>query len=350
MTTIYIRTLKRAEHTVFCVQDGQKYFYDSQFNRRVPYSSGQQIKRSVFDKLSAVINEQQAPTTFLFDVNNKGELKEGEVFATCDPAYPDQLFGGWMKAAKGGNEKTLKRRSPLSISAMRGLHPLLAGVDNENISFDRSDRSNNRVIVRNETGQELTAEEIAALLKGKDRSLSRKWIPENRRAGGLFIQDIAIDLRRLFCVTLNQFEPEISPETEARLRENGWIESENIFGKCLVAPKAVRSRLIPALAEAIIEWSITSNQARTFSLMETLTVTISDNANKIASSIRAKLSDEEENKAYPIVEEELEGVSTFITLAAGGYLRTKSESSDALKKAKIRLIELMNQFNYEKQL
>lgn len=350
MTTIYIRTLKRAEHTVFCVQDGQKYFYDSQFNRRVPYSSGQQIKRSVFDKLSAVINEQQAPTTFLFDVNNKGELKEGEVFATCDPAYPDQLFGGWMKAAKGGNEKTLKRRSPLSISAMRGLHPLLAGVDNENISFDRSDRSNNRVIVRNETGQELTAEEIAALLKGKDRSLSRKWIPENRRAGGLFIQDIAIDLRRLFCVTLNQFEPEISPETEARLRENGWIESENIFGKCLVAPKAVRSRLIPALAEAIIEWSITSNQARTFSLMETLTVTISDNANKIASSIRAKLSDEEENKAYPIVEEELEGVSTFITLTAGGYLRTKSESSDALKKAKIRLIELMNQFNYEKQL
>ena len=100
MTTIYIRTLKRAEHTVFCVQDGQKYYYDSQFNRRIPYSSGQQVKRSVLDKLSTVINEQPAPTTFLFDVNKKGELKEGEVFATCDPSYPDQLFGGWMKAAK----------------------------------------------------------------------------------------------------------------------------------------------------------------------------------------------------------------------------------------------------------
>lgn len=350
MTTIYIRTLKRAEHTVFCVQDGQKYYYDSQFNRRIPYSSGQQIKRSIFDKLSAVINEQPAPTTFLFDVNNKGELKEGEVFATCDPAYPDQLFGGWMKAAKGGNEKTLKRRSPLSISAMRGLHPLLAGVDSENISFDRSDRPNNQVIVRNEAGDTLTDEEIKALLTGKDRSLSRKWIPDNRRAGGLFVQDIAIDLRRLFCVTLNPFEPEISPETEACLRENGWIDSENIFGKCLVAPKVVRSKLIPALAEAITEWSITSNQARTFSLMETLAVSISNNANKIAASIRAKLSEEEENKAYPIVEEEFEGVSTFITLAAGGYLRTKSESFDALEKAKIRLIELMDQFNYEKQL
>ena len=47
----------------------------------------------------------------------------------------------------------------------------------------------------------LTSEEIEALLEGKDRSLSRKWIPDNRRAGGLFVMDIAIDLRRLFCVT-----------------------------------------------------------------------------------------------------------------------------------------------------
>ena len=30
---IYIKTLKRAEHTVFCVQDGQKYYYDSLFKQ-----------------------------------------------------------------------------------------------------------------------------------------------------------------------------------------------------------------------------------------------------------------------------------------------------------------------------
>jgi hypothetical protein len=350
MTTVYIRTLKRAEHTVFCVQDGQKYYYDSQFKCSNPYSSGQQIKRSVFDKLSSIINKQPAPTTFLFDVNNKGELKEGEVFATCDPSYPDQLFGGWMKASKGGNEKTIKRRSPLSISAMRGLHPLLAGVYNEKISFDRSDRSNNQVIVRNEQGESLTTGQIEALLTGKDRSLSRKWIPDNRRAGGLFVQDIAIDMRRLFSVALNPFEPEISSETEARLREAGWIETANVFGPCLVAPVAIREKLIPALAEAIIEWSITSNQARTFSLMETLAVTISENANKIAASIRAKLSEEEENKAYPIVEEDFDGVTTYVTLAAGGYIRTKSESYDALDRAKAKLVEILSSFNYESQL
>jgi hypothetical protein len=349
MTTIYIRTLKRAEHTVFCVQDGQKFYYDSQFNRRIPYSSGQQIKRSLLDKLSAVINQQPAPTTFLFDVT-KGQLKEGEVFATCDPSFPDQLLGGWMKAAKGGNEKTVKRRSPLSISAMRGLHPLLAGIENENISFDRSDRANNQVIVRNEKGEAMTTEEIANFLVGKDRSLSRKWIPDNRRAGGLFVMDIAIDLRRLFSVAINPLEPEISPEIEARLREAGWIESANVFGPCLVAPVAVREKLIPAIAEAIIEWSITSNQARTFSLMETLAVTISDNANKIAASIRAKLSEEEENKAYPIVEEELDGVNTYVSLTAGGYIRTKSETYDALEKAKQKLIDLMMAFDYENQL
>ncbi len=350
MNTIYVRTLKRAEHTVFAVEDGQKRYYDPQFNKYVPYSSGQQVKRSLIDRLTSVINEVPAPTTFVFEVNKKGELGEGEVFANCNPAYPDQLFGGWMKAAKGGAERTIKRRSPLSISAMRGLHPLLSGIDRENASFDRSDRPNNLVIVRDEQGNNLNEEQIAELLAGKDRSISRKWIPDQRRATGLFIQDMAIDLRRLFCVTLNKFEPEITEETEKLLRDKGWGESENVFGKCLVAPKAMRDKLTPALANAIINWAITSNQSRTFSLMETLAVSISDNANKIAGSIRAKLSGEEENKAVPIIEEDLNGVDTFVTLPAAGYIITKKESADALEKAEQKLIDLMKAFDYENQL
>jgi hypothetical protein len=350
MNTIYIRTLKRAEHTVFGVEDGQKRYYDPQFNKYVPYSSGQQVKRSLIDRLTTVLNETPAPTTFVFDVNAKGELGEGEVFANCNPQYADQLFGGWMKAAKGGKERTIKRRSPLSISAMRGLHPLLAGLDKENASFDRSDRPNNEVIVRDKKGNPLSEEEIIELLEGKDRSISRKWIPDQRRATGLFVQDIAIDLRRLFCVSLNSFEPEITEETEKQLREDGWIEKENVFGKCLVASKEIREKLIPALANAIINWTITSNQSRTFSLMETLAVSISDNANKIAGSIRAKLSEEDENKANPIIEEEFDGVDTFITLSAGAYLHTKNEKINALDLAQERLIKLMQEFDYENQL
>lgn len=351
MNTIYIRTLKRAEHTVFCVADGQKTYYDPQFNRyKIPYSSGQQVKRSLIDSLSKALNEIPSPTTFLFDVNKKGEMKEGEVFATCNPQYADQLIGGWMKAAKGGKDRTIKRRSPLSISAMRGLHPLLAGVATENVSFDRSDRPNNEVIIRNEKGEELNDDQIAELLEGKDRSLSRKWIPNNSRAVGLFVQDIAIDLRRLFCVSLNKLEPEITEETEELLRKDGWKETTTVFGQCLVAPKEIREKLIPALAYAIINWTITSNQSRTFSLMETLAVSISDNANKIAGSIRAKLKEEEDNKAEPIIEESLKGVTSFVSLSAGGYIRTKKESADALDNAEQELIDLMKAFDYEKQL
>jgi len=350
MSTIYIRTLKRAEHTVFCVADGQKYYYDPQFNRRVPYSSGQQVKRSMIDSLTKVLNEVPSPTTFVFSKNTKGELKEDEVYATCNPSYADQLFGGWMKAEKGGKGRTIKRRSPLSISSMRGLHPLLAGIDSENVSFDRSDRPNNEVIVRDEKSNILDEEQIAALLEGKDRSLSRKWIPNNSRAIGLFVQDIAIDLRRLFCVLLNKLEPEITDETEAKLRDAGWAETTTVFGTCLLAPLEMREKLIPALANAIINWSITSNQSRTFSLMETLAVSISGNANRIAGSIRAKLKEEEENRAEPIIEEDMAGVDSFVTLSAGGYIRTKKESVDALDKAEEKLIELMKAFDYENQL
>ncbi len=350
MSTIYIRTLKRAEHTVFAVEDGQKRYYDPQFNKYVPYSSGQQVKRSLIDRLTKELNEVPAPTTFVFDVNKAGELGEGEVYANCNPAFADQLFGGWMKAAKGGKERTIKRRSPMSISAMRGLHPLLSGIDRENASFDRSDRPNNLVIVRDENGDQLSEEGINALLAGKDRSISRKWIPDQRRATGLFVQDIALDLRRLFCVNLNSFEPEITEETETKLRENGWTESKNVFGPCLIAPSEMRKKLIPALANAIINWAITSNQSRTFSLMETLAVSISDNANKIAGSIRAKLSGEEENKAIPIIEEELNGVETFVTLSAGGYILTKKETAEALDQAEQALINKMSAFDYENQL
>lgn len=354
MNTIYIRTLKRAEHTVFNVADGQKTYYDAQFNRYVPFSSGQQVKRSIIDSICGVLNEVPSPTTFHFDITKQKELKEGEVYGTCDPSYVDQLFGGWMKAGKkierGDQSRTLKRRSPLSISAMRALHPLLAGVNSENISFDRSDRPNNKVIVRDVNNKILSEDEITSFLEGKDRSLSRKWIQGNNRASGLFVSDIAIDLRRLFSVSINSWEPEMTDETITKLEENGWLRSENVFGECLVAPKELREKWIKGLAHAIINWKITSNQSRTFSLMDTLAVSISDNANLIGSSIRAKLSDEDSSKAIPIVDETLNNVDIFITLQAGGYIQSKGEHADALDQAEKYLGDLMMSYDYEKQL
>lgn len=358
MSTIYIRTLKRAEHTVFCVDKGQKTYYDPQFNTSIPYSSGQQVKRSLIDSLLQSLNEVRSPTTFYHDLKKDGKIDEAEVHGTCNPLNTDQLFGGWMKTAQkdenGKKTRTIKRRSPLSISSLRGLHPLLAGVKPENISFDRSESPNNKIVVKNTKGEVLTETQIEEALSGQDRSLNRKWIMNQsgstNRATGLFVQDIAIDLRRLFCVLLNKLEPEITEETEAKLREAGWEETRTVFGTCLVAPKKIREKLIPALAHAIINWTITSNQSRTFSLMETLAVSISDNANKIAGSIRAKLKEEEDNKAEPIIEEEMKDVESFVTLSAGGYIRTKKESAEALDKAEQALINKMLAFDYKNQL
>lgn len=143
--------------------------------------------------------------------------------------------------------------------AMRALHPLLAGTYSENVSFDRSERPNNLVIVRDAEGKQLSEDQIVEFLEGKDRSLSRKWIPDNKRATGLFVADIAIDLRRLFSVTTNSFEPEMSDETITKLKSEGWVESKNVFGLCLVAPKELGDEWIKGLAKAIINWRITSN-------------------------------------------------------------------------------------------
>ena len=345
---IYLRALKHAEHTVFCVQDGQKTYFDPQFNRVVAYSSGQQVKRSILDALTSNLNVQMAPITFNYNVTVKKELENKEPWSPCDPTYVDQLFGGWMRAGDG---VTVKRRSPLSISAMRPIHPLLAGTDKENLTFDRSDKPDRHPVNVRWGDKLMTDEEINEFLTTNKRTLPRRnWIPENVRTSGLFVYDVAIDLRTLFSVSTNQHEPELSKDKIEDLKVRGWIESENVFGRCLVLPGEERKKVIPALANALLNWRITSNQARTFSLMETLAVAISDNANKLAGSIRAKLiEDGEKPKAKPIIDETA-GADVFVTLPCSNYVVTVNESADALEKAEQKLIELMMAFDYENQL
>jgi hypothetical protein len=345
---IYLRALKHAEHTVFCVQDGQKTYFDPQFNRVVAYSSGQQVKRSILDSLTSNLNVLMAPITFNYNVTAKKELENKEPWSPCDPAYVDQLLGGWMRAGDG---VTVKRRSPLSISAMRPIHPLLAGTDKENLTFDRSDKPDRHPVNVRWGDKLMTDEEIDEFLSSNNRTLPRRnWIPDNVRTSGLFVYDVAIDLRTLFSVSTNQHEPELSKTKIEELKAKGWVESENVFGKCLVLPKEEREKVIPALASALLNWRITSNQARTFSLMETLAIAISDNANKLAGAIRAKLiEDGEKPKAKPIIDETA-GADVFVTLPCSNYVVTVNESADALDKAEQKLIELMMAFDYEHQL
>lgn len=347
---IYIRTLKKADHTVFCVQDGQKSYYDPIFNRSVAYSSGQQVKRSALECVTDNLNVNPAPITFNYNISTKKDakgLETKEPWSPCDPSYIDQLLGGWMRAGDG---VTLKRRSPLSFSAMRPLHPLLAGVYKENLTFDRSSKPELHPVNVRMGDKLLTEEEIETFLTENDRTLGRRtWIPDNARTSGLFVQDTVVDLRTLFSVSTNQHEPELSKEKIEDLKKEGWVECENVFGSCLVMPKEKREQVIPALAEALINWRITTNQSRTFSLMETLAVAISDNANKVGAAIRSKLiEDGEKPKAKAIVDENA-GAATYVTLPCAGYIVTESESVDALDNAVQSLIDQMMAFDFENQ-
>jgi len=179
---------------------------------------------------------------------------------------------------------------------------------------------------------------------------NRAFIQDQTRASGLFVYDIAIDLRTLFCVSTNKLEPELFPDKEEKLSEEGWKEGKNIFGNCLICPKDKREEIIRSLASALINWRITSNQARTFSLMETLALAISDNANQIAYAIRGDLrSDTERPTAVPRIDSDTKA-ELFITPTANSFIADAGGKHDALEKAEQKLIDLMSAFPYESQL
>ncbi len=346
---VYIRALRHAEHTVFCVQEEQKKYYNSQFGRMLPYSSGQQVKRSAMEGILTFLDVQAAPTTFNYKLDKKDNLGNAEPWSPCDPTYIDQLLGGWMRATTG--EIALKRRSPLSISAMRPLHPLLAGTTKENATFDRSNNPDlHPVNIRDAEGHILQPDEVDEYLQKNKRTLGRRnWIPDLVRAEGLFIYDIAIDKRTLFSVSTNQHEPEVHNETIEKLKNAGWVERQNVFGKCLIAPKEMRDKIIPAIAHGIINWRITSNQARTFSLMETLAIAISNNANIIAAAIRAKLkNDSDKPRAEPIIDDTA-GANIYVTLPCDGYIVDAAGTANALQQAENDIIEQLQSYDYEHQ-
>lgn len=349
---IYLRGLRQAIHTVFAVNDGQKFFTDPQFGRKMAYSSGQQVKRSVMEAL----NLPFAAITFNWEIDKKeNKASQKEPHSPCDPTFADQLLGGYMKAESGSF--TVKRRSPLSISAMRPLHPLLGGIEypTENLTFDRTSHPEHHHVNvywldNNKRGAKLTPDELNQWLTTNQRNLpNRAFIQDQKRASGLFVYDIAIDLRTLFAVSTNKLEPELFPHIEQKLRSEGWVEGKNIFGSCLVCPKNKRDEIIPALANALINWRISTNQARTFSLMETLAVAISNNANQIAYAIRGDLRpDTDTPRAVPVIDETAKA-NLFVTPLAAGSIAGAIGSADALDKAEAKLIELMQSFDYENQ-
>lgn len=322
---IYLRGLRQVDHTVFCVSDGQKTYYDPVFRKLVPYSSGQQVKRSILDEMVSVLGEQRAPITFNFALaQQRGgaqALEQKEPWSPCDPAYADQLIGGWMRAGREG--APVKRRSPLSISAMRPLHPGLSGLGKESLTFDRSEHpEQHNIRVTNAEGVEVVREQVVEFLRQANRNEAmRIWIPADKvgpRATGLFVYDVAIDLRTLFSVSLNDYEPEITQDTRTSLQDAGWSQAAG--GLRLVCPAGRRETIADALVWSLLNWRVTSNQSRTYSPQATLAAAIGGNANRLCASIRAELSESSDYKdAIPILDQ-VEDVALYIAPPASAYV------------------------------
>lgn len=350
---IYLRGLRQAEHTVFAVANGQKTYRDPLTNREQAYSSGQQVKRAILDTMADELGELRAPITFVKELGKSG-LKDREPWSPCDPTYADQLIGGWMRAqARTGDKeggRTIRRRSPLSISAMRPLHPYLASVSKEPVvTFDRRDQPElHRVVVFDEQGREVPNDVLRQWLEDHNQSLRRmNFLPEQARAYGLFVYDVAIDLRRLFAVSLAEHDAELEPDTIERLRDEGWRE---VSGR-LVAPAERREAIARALAYALVNWAIGSNQSRTYSPLHMLAVALSDRANLLGAAIRAELpGGGVRDTDVRVVLEPVEGTELFVTPVARAVVPGVDTDANALVRAEKALLERLLAFDYEAPL
>ena len=309
------------------------------------------------------LNLRHAPITFNFKAtkkDGKSTLEQKEITQPCDPTYFDQLLGGWMstpskkddkkgeKSEKTDNEdevtvdadkNSYKRRSPLSISAMTPLHPLLASLTNEKtMTFDRSESNDELINVRDGKGTSMDEESIKDFLETCNSKLTKRKLVSGKegkdRVNGFFKQDIVIDLRKLFRVPVVLNDMEISEETIAKMKEEGWTEVNDAFGKALLLPKKYYEQYAEAIAWAIVTWRITSNQSRTFDAMPTLSIAVSNNAYEIPSAIRGEIEEiDGKTKGKLVVDNKYPNTKIFSTNLLKAYAKDAETSYTAIEDA-----------------
>lgn len=344
---LFVRVLRYVTFSVFCVDKDQKNYYDKRFDTKLPYSSGQQVKHSIMDSILDALNVKRLGITFNFIVKG-GKLKEKEMTQPCDPTYYDQLLGGWMsipskkgdtsKDVEGDNSLYLKRtrRSPLSISAMTPVHPLLASLVHEKyMTFDRTEtNSDDEFVVRDMDKKIISEEELKSFLEKSNSGLTkRKFIGGKNRASGLFDVDVAIDLEKLFRIPLLLNDVEIDETIETKLRESNWVEVEIGGVKYLELPKDKHEEVAEAIAWGIVNWQITSNQSRTFDTMPVLSVAVSNRPDEISSAIRGEILEENENRANLLVDTNYPNTKIFSTKLLNGYVTGAETSYTAIDDA-----------------
>lgn len=339
---LYIRVIKELIHTVLVVGqrdktrngfNGQKKYYDNFFKKWVGFAGGSTVKRHIVERFMGLVGEQLSPVIFqLKKVKGEDELREDIVINTCNPLNMDQHLRGYMLTTKDQDTTNVKRRSPLSISALTPVHPLLASCYGEMGVVDRSNVKGNKITIIGENGKQLESEEVKRLLGTKNGSKlanHRKLIDSNGRMSGIYEMTMAINLDRLFSVELNEIDSEVTPEVESQLRENGWKEEHKNGFNYLVAPKEYQDKIVKNLADAIINFRVFSNQSSTFSAMPVLAVSVTKEASKLHKGIVARItkgSDTDANSQSVALQiNEVDGLQNFISSQMAKYVLTDKD-------------------------
>lgn len=285
---LFIRGLKKIDFSVLCVDSGQKTYYDPISGKSLPYSSGQQVKKSIMNNVYENSDYYPSPVVFVLK-KDKDKMAQKEALSTCDPTYFDQLIAGYMYTpskkdqvvtdneddAKKNAENlgTIKSKAHISVGAMIPFNPNLAQiVEEKKLTYHIE---NPIFIVKNEENRIMSDEDITKFLDDNNAKLSKiKMIDGEKRVTGIFRYDIDVDLERLFRVEITLNSEEVSKNIEKKLIDAGWKEVTIKNKKYLELPKEFHFEYASLLANAFVNWRINSNTSRTFDLMPTFAVAV----------------------------------------------------------------------------
>lgn len=314
--SLYIRSIREIDMAVLGVgEDGQKSFYDPISGKRVPYITGQQGKFGIVEKILQTLGASPAEMIIVHRPDKDGKFKEGEIyFEDPDPSHPEIWARGHMKNVKRQKSKDgtktkkskktsgesseedseeqdttiIKRRSFMSSSSMVPLNSRVIELSKSrgSVCVDRSSSAQFHKLMLDENGRNILFDDV------QDEDIRNRMKPrkyngsEKSMIHGIMVHDLALDMDRIFAISCQKVEPEVSPKVLERLRSSGWV---NIFhpqiGDMVYLPKEFQAALTESLAEAIVSWRVTSNQSQHFTLMNTLAMTVSTNANEVKSCV-----------------------------------------------------------------
>jgi hypothetical protein len=327
VNNLYVRTVREVDMAVLGVGDnGQKRFYDPISGGSLPYITGQQVKHCVINQVLYNLGISPAEMTIVHRPDSHGKIKEGEIFfEDPNPAHAEILLRGHFKNVKRikneeeskkkrrkngdesdsegdseDNDTTIyKRRSPLSHSPLIPFNSKLASLPTSKgaVCVDRSSSAQFHKLVLDDGVRPILFDDV------DNEEIRNRMKPRKYDGGmksfvhGILSNDVAIDMDRLYAVSLQRQEPEVSQEVINKLRAGGWVDIfHRQIGEMLYLPKDSQMEITESLSDGLVNWRVTTNQSQHFSLMNNIAVIVSTNANEIKSCMIPVFSKNERDK------------------------------------------------------